>query len=202
MRAPRQTLPGIALVTIAALLSACGVRAAAIDPAALSAGIRGRVKIGPTCPVQRVGQPCVHARVRRTPTPSNGPDSTDGAPPPARGPLLHPPTSASHPPHRDTVSALRSFGRRSTAVTARGNPDTSRRPANTTLPSTPASASSTSTNSVSAAAHHYGRCAGHQPDQRTDAHASYRTSTPVRARIACPLARDAPPHRHDNRQAA
>lgn len=33
MRAPRQTLPGIAfVVTIAALLSACGVRAAAVDP--------------------------------------------------------------------------------------------------------------------------------------------------------------------------
>lgn len=65
MRAPRRTLPGIAfVVTIAALLSGSGVRAAAVDPAAVSAhhpdsGIRGRVMIGPTCPVQRVGQPCV-----------------------------------------------------------------------------------------------------------------------------------------------
>lgn len=79
MRAPRQTLPGIAfVVTIAALLSACGVRAAAVAPAAVSAhhrdsGIRGRVIVGPTCPVQRVAHACVRPyrvtiAIRRQPT--------------------------------------------------------------------------------------------------------------------------------------
>jgi len=65
MRAHRQTLRTVAFVfVIAALLGGCGVRVAATDPTALRAhhpdsGIRGRVLAGPTCPVQRVGHPCV-----------------------------------------------------------------------------------------------------------------------------------------------
>lgn len=79
MRTRRRTLRTVAFVfSIAALLAGCGVRVAAIDATALhthhpDSGIRGRVLAGPTCPVQRVGHPCVRPyqatiAIRRGPT--------------------------------------------------------------------------------------------------------------------------------------
>jgi hypothetical protein len=65
MRAHRETLWAMAAAfAIAAQLSACGASGSGTDPTgSLSShpdsGIRGRVLLGPTCPVQRIGQPCV-----------------------------------------------------------------------------------------------------------------------------------------------
>jgi hypothetical protein len=51
------------MLAIAGQLSACGARGAAADPTGSrlsrpDSGIRGRVLLGPTCPVQRIGQTC------------------------------------------------------------------------------------------------------------------------------------------------
>jgi hypothetical protein len=51
------------MLAIAVQLSACGARGSATDPTGSPAsrpdsGIRGRVLLAPTCPVQRVGQTC------------------------------------------------------------------------------------------------------------------------------------------------
>jgi hypothetical protein len=65
MRADRPALGAVAaMLVIAAQLSACGARGSATDPAGSrsshpDSGIRGRVLLGPTCPVQRIGQTCV-----------------------------------------------------------------------------------------------------------------------------------------------
>lgn len=53
-----------ATLAIAAQLSACGASGSATDPTGSrsshpDSGIRGRVLLGPTCPVQRIGQTCV-----------------------------------------------------------------------------------------------------------------------------------------------
>jgi hypothetical protein len=65
MRADRPALVAVAvMLVIAVQLSACGSRGSATDPTGsrsrhLDSGIRGRVLLGPTCPVQRIGQTCV-----------------------------------------------------------------------------------------------------------------------------------------------
>lgn len=41
------------------VLAACASQSAATAPRSLSSGIAGRVLIGPTCPVERAGHPCV-----------------------------------------------------------------------------------------------------------------------------------------------
>jgi hypothetical protein len=53
-----------ATLAIAVQLSACGASQSATDPTGSrsshpDSGIRGRVLLGPTCPVQRIGQTCV-----------------------------------------------------------------------------------------------------------------------------------------------
>lgn len=53
-----------AMLATVAQLSACGARGSASDPARSGSshpdsGIRGRVLLGPTCPVERIGQTCV-----------------------------------------------------------------------------------------------------------------------------------------------
>lgn len=66
MRARTWSLGAVALVfALALFLDGCGARVSATDPTGApssrhpDSGIRGRVLIGPTCPVQRVGQTCV-----------------------------------------------------------------------------------------------------------------------------------------------
>lgn len=65
MPAHRGTLlAAAATLAIAVQLSACGARGSATAPTGSrsshpDSGIRGRVLLGPTCPVQRIGQTCV-----------------------------------------------------------------------------------------------------------------------------------------------
>lgn len=52
---------GAAVLMSMALLGGCGVRGAATDPSGETvpdSGIRGRVVLGPTCPVERPGESC------------------------------------------------------------------------------------------------------------------------------------------------
>ncbi len=65
MRAARRTSGVmVAVLTIVALLRTFGATVSAADRAGLpsrewASGISGRVLIGPTCPVQRIGETCV-----------------------------------------------------------------------------------------------------------------------------------------------
>lgn len=65
MRTHGRTLGAVAaLLAIGALLGAGGGQGAPGDPTGLltnhpDSGIRGRVVLGPTCPLQRIGQSCV-----------------------------------------------------------------------------------------------------------------------------------------------
>lgn len=65
MCAHRGTLgAAAAMLAIAVQLSACGASGSAADPTGSpsghpDSGIRGRALLGPTCPVQRIGQTCL-----------------------------------------------------------------------------------------------------------------------------------------------